>query len=148
MGNVARPPDPIRDLLGLDPRLRNSLIHTGGRRRGPLDPWNEFGSAGQPSLNSPWGQPDPALGVHKPRWFRDERNIVHLSGMVVAATAPVGVSTVLTMPLRPTQVVRWLAASNAGPTYWSYVYIDTAGTIVVVPGSEWISLDGLSYPLT
>jgi hypothetical protein len=152
MGAVARPPDPIRDLLGLDPRLRNSLIHTGGRRWGPQDPWNYFGAVGQPGLISPWRLPPSSDGVHNPRWYRDTRNIVHLSGSVSASIGTTSSYTILVMPpgLRPAiPFLRWMAASSASLS-WSYVYMGSNGAIVVASiaaGEQWVSLDGLSYSL-
>ncbi len=161
MGEVARPPDLVRDLLaGMDARLRGAEIHTGGRRWGPQDPWNNFGAAGQPALTSPWY--DPNWGGHKPRWYRDERNWVHFSGVVQKTSAVVDVnSPIVTMPvgLRPPHALRWVQPMNklvimGARMQSAYIYCGTDGVILLASPwgnpaiDQWISLEGMGYPLS
>lgn len=160
---VARPYDIVRDLLGLDQRLRGSEILTGGRRWGPQDPWNYFNTTGQPALLSPWSAPSLVSGVHQPRWYRDQRNVVHFSGRVRKDQASGGLDLpVFFMPsgLGPPRIHRWWAAValnafTGASSPDAYVYMVPGGALTIAaPWSgnadieHWLSLDGLSYSLT
>lgn len=148
---VARAPSVIRDLIGLPEQLRGSLIHTGGRRWGPQERWNYFGTAGQPGFIAPWGPHTAATGYNHPRWFRDQRDRVHFSGLLYRGAGSTATGHVLTMPigLRPPTTLRWLAVcdSDGSALTRGIVTLSPGGELYVFPASnsDWISIDCLHY---
>lgn len=156
---VERPPEIIRELLGLDSRLRFAPILTGGRRWGPLEGWHNFGAAGEPALQNSWAE--YGSGFNHSGYFRDQRGILHLRGLVKNANAVALPSTIATIPvgLRPLQESVWVVPmqyrdtggadtdsialvnlnASTGNLFVSAIYIPTQPYASI----NWVSVDSI-----
>lgn len=157
MAEVVRRPSFGRHIPALDSRLRHSIIHVAGRRRGPIPPWNFFGGAGQPALLNGWGDRNGGVdGI--PGFFCDERGVVWLRGHIGAGAPSSMVCAVLPEGFRPPQLLKLPVAGDYfdttfGVRSWAFyqVLIDTDGTLTIqrevstVFTDQNIWLDALSF---